>query len=144
MFKTNLISALMAAPTEGTGAGAEVSPMSALQPLLLLIIFIAFGYFFMIRPQKKQEAETKKMRDSLAVGDEITTVGGLMGRVCNIRDDTITFETGADRTRIKVARWAVRSIDKKFGAEQQEEKKPVAYKAKKKEAEANDASSENK
>ena len=125
------------------GEAAAQSPMaSGISSILILVVFVAFMYFFIMRPQKKQEAETKKMRDSIIVGDEVTTIGGLIGRVCNVRDDTITIENGADRKKIKVARWAIRSIEKKFGESDTEEQKKTAYKVKK--AEKTDNTEENK
>lgn len=64
-------------------------------------------YFFMIRPQKKREKEVEKMRSSIEVGDEIVTSGGIIGRVVSIREDTIVIETGSDRSKIRIARWAI-------------------------------------
>lgn len=136
---TNLINNTQAVNlmTGAAPATPEASPVSMYGSIIMLVVFFAFAYFFMIRPQKKQEKETKQMRDSIAVGDEITTIGGIIGKVCNVRDDTLTIETGSDRTKLKIARWAVRSIEKKFGvAEETAETKPAAsYKVKKKDAE---------
>ena len=61
----------------------------------------------MIRPQKKREKEVEKMRSSIEVGDEIVTSGGIIGRVVSIREDTIVIETGSDRSKIRIARWAI-------------------------------------
>lgn len=98
--------------------------------IIPIILMIAIFYFIGIRPQKKQEKEAQQMRDSLAVGDEITTIGGIVGKIVNKREDTIVIESGADRTKIKIATWAVRSVDKKFGAPV-EESKPTTFKVKK-------------
>ncbi len=137
---TNLINKfqtvnLLTATADAAATGTPAEPVSMWGSVIMLVVFFAFAYFFMIRPQKKQEKETKQMRDSITVGDEITTIGGITGKVCNVRDDTLTIETGADRTKLKIARWAVRSIDKKFGEEHAEEAKTTAYKVKKKEQE---------
>ena len=77
-----------------------------------VLIVVAF-YFFLIRPQSKKQKEEENMRSSLEIGDEITTIGGIVGRVVNINDDTDTMviETGADRTKIKFKKWALSSIN---------------------------------
>lgn len=97
--------------------------------LFLIIAMVLVFYFIGVRPQKKQEKETQKMRDSLTVGDEITTIGGIVGKVVNVREDMIFIETGSDRTKMKIARWAIRSIEKKVG--QEKEVKPASFKVKK-------------
>ena len=76
-----------------------------------MLIVIAF-YFFLIRPQKKQEKEVQKMRDGIAVGDKVTTIGGITGEVRQIKDDDIyILETGADKSKIAVKKWAIQSKD---------------------------------
>ena len=77
----------------------------------MLIAVVVIFYFFGIRPQKKQEKETKAMRDSLQVGDEITTIGGIIGKVISIKEETVMIETGHDRMQIRILKSAVRSID---------------------------------
>ena len=83
--------------------------------ILPFILMIAVFYFFLIRPQKKQEKETQNMRNSLGVGDEITTIGGIIGRVTHVKDDVITIESGADRNKIRIRKSAVATVDKKYG-----------------------------
>ena len=68
-------------------------------------------YFMIYRPQKKQERQVLDMRSGLKVGDEISTNGGLMGKIIQIKDDFIIMENGADRTKIKIAKWAVRAVE---------------------------------
>ena len=81
---------------------------------LLLIPLILVGmYFLLIRPQKKQEKETNNMRNSLAVGDEITTIGGIIGKIVSIKEETVMIETGHDRTKIRILKSAVRNVDVK-------------------------------
>ena len=80
--------------------------------LIIIVMFIAL-YFFMIRPQKKQEKETQKMRDELQVGDEITTIGGIIGKIVSIKEETVTIETSHDRSKIRILRSAVRNVDVK-------------------------------
>ena len=77
-----------------------------LLPILLIIVIM---YFVLIRPQKKREKEVQKMRNSLQVGDEVTTSGGIIGRVVSLREDTVVIETGSDRSKIRVKRWAIQS-----------------------------------
>ena len=74
------------------------------------LMFVAL-YFFMIRPQKKQEKETNEMRNNLKVGDEITTIGGIIGKIVSIKEETVMIETGHDRTRIRILKTAVRNVD---------------------------------
>ncbi len=78
--------------------------------LLIAVMFVAL-YFFMIRPQKKQEKEVNNMRNNLVVGDEITTIGGVIGKIVSIKDETIVIETSHDRTKIRFLKSAVRCVD---------------------------------
>lgn len=80
--------------------------------VIIVLMFVAL-YFFMIRPQKKQERETNEMRNNLTVGDEITTIGGIIGKVISIKEETVMIETGHDRTKIRILKTAVRSVDVK-------------------------------
>lgn len=83
------------------------NPMS----LIVIVLFFVVFYFFVMRPQKKQEKETAKMRDNLQIGDEISTNGGILGRVVKIKDDIITIETGSDKNKLKIFKWAVRAVE---------------------------------
>lgn len=77
-----------------------------------IILMVALLYFFMIRPQNKKEKQAQAMRNSIEVGDEVTTIGGLVGRVAGIKEDTFVLETGADRVKIRMKRWAIQSVEK--------------------------------
>ena len=101
--------------TAATGT-TQSSAMAMWSMPIMLVVFIAAMYFFMIRPQKKQEKQIAEMRNSLMVGDEVTTNGGILGRVVYIKDDVVTIETGADRVKIKVRKWAISTVDKKIDA----------------------------
>ena len=81
--------------------------------VIMIVVLIAFFYFFMIRPQKKQEKKDAEMRDGLAVGDEVTTIGGIIGKVVSIKGETFVLETTKDKTKIRFLRGAVRSVDVK-------------------------------
>ena len=79
----------------------------------IALIFVVM-YFVMIRPQKKQQQQDAMMRESLAVGDEVTTIGGIIGKVVSIKEETFVLETTKDRTKIRFLKGAVRSIDVKI------------------------------
>ena len=68
-------------------------------------------YFVMIRPQKKQEKEQNDMRNNLAVGDEITTIGGIIGKIVSIKEETCVIETSHERTKIRILKSAVSRVD---------------------------------
>ena len=74
---------------------------------LMLVLMFAMLYFFMIRPENKRKKEAQNLRDSLKVGDVITTIGGIVGTICKVDESTIVIETSADRVRIEFTKWAV-------------------------------------
>ena len=80
--------------------------------VIIIVMFVAL-YFFMIRPQKKQEKEQNEMRNTLTVGDEITTIGGIIGKIVSIKEETLVLETSHDRTRIRILKTAVSRVDVK-------------------------------
>ena len=75
--------------------------------ILMIVLMFAMLYFFMIRPENKRKKEAQNLRDSLKVGDVITTIGGVVGTICKVDESTIVIETGADRVRIEFTKWAV-------------------------------------
>ena len=75
--------------------------------ILMLVLMFAMLYFFMIRPENKRKKEAQNLRDSLKVGDVITTIGGIVGTICKVDESTIVIETSADRVRIEFTKWAV-------------------------------------
>lgn len=100
-----------------TDAGNEEAPKQSTWASILklgvpIIILVAFFYFGMYRPQKKQEKEKKEMMDSMQVGASVTTNGGIMGRIVSIRDDDVTIESGADKTKFQIAKWAIVTVKK--------------------------------
>ena len=100
---------------------AEATPAagSGLSTIIMLVAFIAIFYFMIFRPQKKQEKEIAKMRDNLQIGDEISTNGGILGRVVKIKDDIVTIETGSDKNKLKIFKWAVRAVEIPADAEEE-------------------------
>lgn len=98
------------------------SSLGNILTLLMIPLLLVIMYFVMIRPQRKQEKEAANMRNSLSVGDEITTIGGIIGRVVNVKEDTFVLETTKERTRIRFERTAIKRIDRKFDAPVTEDK----------------------
>ncbi len=72
----------------------------------IVLMFVVF-YFMLIRPQKKRETEIQKMREAIEVGDEVVTIGGIIGRVVSIKEDTLVIETSGERSKLRMARWAI-------------------------------------
>ena len=99
--------------TETTAGAAKSSPGSLIMTLVMVAVLGAAMYFFMYLPQKKQDKKNNEMKNSLSVGDEVTTIGGIVGRVISIKDDSFVLETTKDRTKIRFLRSALRSIDVK-------------------------------
>ena len=75
--------------------------------ILMVVVMIAIFYFLLIRPENKKKKAAAKMRSELAVGDEIITIGGVVGTICAVKEETIVIETSADRVRIEFTKWAV-------------------------------------
>ena len=103
--------------------------------ILVLVVFIVMIYFMMIRPQRKKDKEDKEMRASLAVGDEVITIGGVIGRVTKITEKSVVVETGAAKNKIEFLKTAIASVSKTDSSkaearkdapkeEQEEEKRP--------------------
>ena len=78
-----------------------------MESLLLMVAMIAVFYFLIIRPENKRKKKVEEMRSGLKNGDDIVTIGGICGKIVSISGDNITFETGEDRVRIQVAKWAI-------------------------------------
>ena len=87
--------------------------LAGLSSLIMIGGLLVVFYFFMIRPQKKQEKKDAEMRDSLQVGDEVTTIGGIIGKVVSIKGETFVLETTKDKTKIRFLKGAIRSVDVK-------------------------------
>ena len=89
------------------------NPLGGSMGLIIMVLMFVVLYFIMIRPQKKQEKKDAEMRQNLAVGDEVTTIGGIIGKVVSIKDETFVLETTKDKTKIRFLKGAVRSVDVK-------------------------------
>ena len=92
-----------------SATAADGSPVTMLPSLFMIVAMIAVCYFLLIRPENKRKKQAEEMRSSLKVGDDITTIGGITGTICAVKDKTLVIETGADRVRIEMAKWAVSS-----------------------------------
>ena len=93
--------------TESAGGG------STLIFTIGMIAVVVLMFFFSSRSSKKEARETQKMLDSLQVGDEITTIGGIIGKIVSIKEETLVLETSHDRSRIRILKTAVRTVDVK-------------------------------
>lgn len=114
LYMNWLSAAADTATTGATEGGKQVSGLMAtliqFGPIVLVLLLM---YFLMIRPQQKKQKEEQKMRNNLRVGDELTTIGGIKGRVVSIKDDTILLETGNDRTKMQFEKWAIQTVHTK-------------------------------
>lgn len=122
--------------TAAPGGAANSNPMSM---IIMMAALFAVMYFVMIRPQKKKQKEEQTMRDNIQIGDEIVTIGGIMGRVVTVKEDALIIETGADRNKMKIAKWAVSTnvtANEKIEAERQAAKEAAEAEKKKKMEEA--------
>lgn len=109
----------LAASTTGTSSWTSI---------LLMVGIFAVMYFLMIRPQKKKQKEEQAMRDNLQIGDEVTTIGGIIGKIVTVKDESLIIETGADRNRMKITRWAIsqnNTANEKLAAEQAAQKEAI-------------------
>lgn len=81
--------------------------------IIVYVLIFAALYFFLIRPNSKKKKQEAELRNSLEIGDEITTIGGIVGRVIAIKDDedAIIIETGPDRNKMKFKKWCISTVD---------------------------------
>ena len=119
-----------------TGSGNPLeSPFNPMMIIMLLGMLVVF-YFFMIRPENKRKKEAEELRNNISVGDRITTIGGIVGTVVNVKDEKLVIETGLDQVRLEICKWAVSTndtADERMKAEQakKNEEKAKAKAAKK-------------
>jgi preprotein translocase subunit YajC len=95
----------------GTTTAPSGAGLQGISSLIMIGGLLVVFYFFMIRPQKKQEKKDAEMRDSLQVGDEVTTIGGIIGKVVSIKEETFVLETTKEKTHIRFLKGAIRSVD---------------------------------
>ena len=96
-----------------TGAADAGNGMSTIIMIAIYALFFVLMYFIFFRPQNKKKKQEAEMRKNAQVGDEVTTIGGICGRIIAVKDDTesVIIETGSDKTRIRVKRWAIGSVE---------------------------------
>ena len=116
----NMLTGLM-----GEGGGSTI---------IMLVGMVAVFYFLLIRPENKRKKEAEQMRSSVKNGDEVTTIGGIVGKVVNVKEDKFVIETGADQVRIELAKWALSTNETAAAAAKEEAKKRQEAKAKAKAA----------
>ena len=109
----------------GAGMGSTV---------IMLVLMVAVFYFMLIRPENKRKKEAEQMRGAIKTGDKITTIGGIIGTVVNVKEDKIVIETSADQVRMELAKWAVSTNETAAEAKKAEAKKAQEAKAKAKAA----------
>ena len=102
--------------------------------IIMIVAMIAVFYFLMIRPENKRKKEAEQMRGAIKTGDKITTIGGIIGTVVNVKEDKIVIETSADQVRMELAKWAVSTNETAAEAKKAEAKKAQEAKAKAKAA----------
>jgi len=102
--------------------------------LIMIAAMVGIFYFMLIRPESKRKKEAERTRNSLKVGDQVTTIGGIMGTVVSIKDDKFVMETSADQVRIEFAKWAISTNDTAVAAAQAAAKKAQEERAKAKAA----------
>ena len=73
----------------------------------MLVVMLAIFYFLLVPPENKKKKELAKMRSELTIGDEVTTIGGIIGTICAVKEESIVIETSADRVRVEFAKWAI-------------------------------------
>ena len=112
-------------PNAGRPVGATV---------IMLIAMVAIFYFMMIRPENKRKKEAEQMRSSLKVGDEISTIGGIVGTVVDVKEDKFVIETSADRVRVELMKWALSTNETAAARAKEEAAKAAEAKSKAKAA----------
>lgn len=115
--------------TDTTAAGAGMG-----STIIMLVLMIAIFYFMLIRPENKRKKEAEQMRSALSKGDMITTIGGITGKVVDIKEDKFVIETGADQVRIEFAKWALSTNESAAEKAKADVKKAAEAKAKAKAA----------
>ena len=111
--------------TESAGMGSTV---------VMLVLMLAIFYFMLIRPENKRKKEAEQMRSGIRKGDKITTIGGIVGTVVDVKENNIVIETSADQVRIELAKWSVSANETADAAAKEKAKKAQEAKAKAKAA----------
>ena len=130
MLSLSMVAFATDAPASGSPAaatnGAAQQQPKGMNPWIMIIIYVLFfvvvGYFLIYRPNKKRKKQEEELRNSIMLGDEVTTIGGIVGKVVNIKDDNVTVETSIDKTLMEFKNWAIRDIKKLITDDEPESK----------------------
>ena len=109
---------------------ATTQPTSMMPSIIMMVVMVAVFYFLLIRPENKRKKEAESMRNAVKTGDEITTIGGIVGKVVNVKDDKIVIETSADQVRLELAKWSISTNETAAAAAKEAEKKKQEARAK--------------
>jgi len=109
---------------------APAQPTSMMPSIIMMVVMVAVFYFLLIRPENKRKKEAESMRNAVKTGDEITTIGGIVGKVVNVKDDKIVIETSADQVRLELAKWSISTNETAAAAAKEAEKKKQEARAK--------------
>ena len=109
---------------------ATTQPNSMMPSIIMMVVMVAVFYFLLIRPENKRKKEAESMRNAVKTGDEITTIGGIVGKVVNVKDDKIVIETSADQVRLELAKWSISTNETAAAAAKEAEKKKQEARAK--------------
>ena len=115
--------------TPGVDGGSQM-----VSTVIMLVVMVAVFYFMLIRPENKRKKEAEDLRSSLKVGDQVTTIGGIVGTVVSVKDDKFVLETGADQVRIEFQKWGLSTNDSAAAAAKEKADKDAEEKAKAKAA----------
>ena len=130
MLSLSMVAFATDAPATGSPAaatnGAQAQQPKGMNPWIMIVIYILFfvvvGYFLIYRPNKKRKKQEEELKNSIMLGDEVTTIGGIVGKVVNIKDDNITVETSIDKTLMEFKNWAIRDVKKLITDDEPESK----------------------
>lgn len=112
-FLSSLLLAAAEAPVvDPNASGADLAGGGNWTSMLVLIVPLALMYVILIVPQKRKEKKLRETIGGAVVGDQIATIGGLVGKIVNIKDDEVTFETSVERTKITIKKWAIKDVQK--------------------------------
>ncbi|NLW02172.1 MAG: preprotein translocase subunit YajC [Clostridiaceae bacterium] len=101
-----------AADVDPNATGAELTGASSIYSILILIVPLVLMYLILIVPQRRRDKKMRELINSTIVGDEIVTIGGLCGKIVNIKDDEVTFESSIERTKVTIKKWGIKEVKK--------------------------------
>ena len=101
-----------AADVDPNATGAELTGASSIYSILILIVPLVLAYLILIVPQRRRDKKMRELINSTIVGDEIVTIGGLCGKIVNIKDDEVTFESSIERTKVTIKKWGIKEVKK--------------------------------